>query len=121
MNQSSQTITIQLAGILMLFASVCRGQDSVNQEISPEAQAAIEAVREAGGQVLRIAATARIMKRAFICPASRLRTRTSEPLKSIPSLVWLNLANTKITNDGLQHLAKLPLKKLHLEKNANRR
>ncbi len=119
MNRKLQTITIQLAGILMLFASVCRGQDSVNQEISPEAKAAIEAVQEAGGQVLRIAANSPDYEASFHLSSKPITDECLEPLKSIPNLVWLNLANTKITNDGLKTLGQAAVDEIAPGKNAN--
>ena len=37
-------------------------------------------------------------------------------LKSIPEVIWLNLAGTEISDDGLKSLDGMPLEKLHLEK-----
>lgn len=116
MNRSLQTVTILMACISIFLGSVSRGQDKVNQEISPEAKAAIEAVQAAGGQVLRIAANSMDHEASFHLSSKPITDECLEPLNSIPNLVWLNLANTKITNDGLKHLSKLPLTKLHLEK-----
>jgi hypothetical protein len=116
MNRKPQMIALQLAWISIFIASVCRAQDAVNQEIGPEAKAAIEAVQAAGGQALRIAANSMDYEVSFHLSGKPVTDDCLEPLRSIPNLVWLNLSNTNITNDGLKQLSALPLTRLHLEK-----
>jgi len=99
--------------VLVLSAALAPGQEP---ELNAEATEAIAKIQAAGGRAMRIAANTNQFEASYHLASPPVKDANLEPLKSIPELIWLNLANTEITNDGLRHIAGLPLKKLHLEK-----
>ncbi len=99
--------------VLVLSAAFAPGQEP---KLNAEATGAIAKIQAAGGRAMRIAANTNQFEASYHLASPPVKDANLEPLKSIPELIWLNLANTEITNDGLKNIASLPLKKLHLEK-----
>ncbi len=91
---------------------------AVAQDTKPDAKeaAAIKAVQSAGGRVANISAADAQKEVSFHLSDKPIGDEQITMLKDIKDIVWLNLANTKITDAGLKHIANLPLTKLHLEK-----
>ena len=79
---------------------------------------AIEAVQSCGGRVQKISAADDSREVSFYLVGDKVKDSNLSQLNAIGNVIWLNLANTKITDDGLKHLAGIKLKKLHLEKTA---
>ncbi len=104
-------ILAPIAIVVMLMSGIVVGQEQSADEI-----AAIQAVKTSGGRVATISASDERREVSFYLSDKPIGDEELAPLKKISNVVWLNLANTKITNDGLKHIANLPLTKLHLEK-----
>lgn len=78
--------------------------------------AAITAVENAGGRVSQIAADGPSREISFYLSGKPITDQQLKSVESIGNVIWVNLAGTQISNDGLKSLAGLPLVKLHLEK-----
>jgi len=77
---------------------------------------AIKAVESAGGRVYRISAADTTREVSFNLVSVPVGDQQLKDVNVIGEVIWMNLAGTNVTNDGLKHLAGLPLKKLHLER-----
>ncbi len=77
---------------------------------------AVTKVQSVGGRVQKISAADDSQEVSFYLAGEKVNDTHIENLSAIGNVIWLNLANTKITDDGLKHLAGMKLKKLHLEK-----
>jgi len=77
---------------------------------------AITKVQSAGGRVHKISAADASREVSFYLAGDKVNDSHLSDLNAIAGVVWLNLANTKVTDDGLKNLAGMKLKKLHLEK-----
>ncbi len=74
-------------------------------------------IRESGGSVMKIAQDTDDLEVTFHLSDKEIGDDQLTPLEKLDNVVWLNLANTKVTNAGLEHVAKLKkLEKLHLER-----
>jgi len=78
--------------------------------------ATIKAIETAGGRVYRISAVDTSREISFNLSSKPIGDEQIKDISAIGEVIWLNLAGTKITNDGLKHLSGMPLKKLHLER-----
>ena len=76
----------------------------------------IAAVETAGGKVFKISAAGPEREISFNLSGQPIRDEHLKELNAIQNVIWLNLAGTEISNAGLQNLAGMPLKKLHLER-----
>lgn len=77
---------------------------------------AIKAVESAGGRVYRISVADMSREISFNLASKPIGDDHLKGLNGISNVIWVNLAGTKITDEGLQQLAGMPLKKLHLER-----
>jgi hypothetical protein len=97
-----------ILGSLLLACSSVRGADE---------PAAIEAIRQAGGLVLKIAADAEDREIAFQLAGEKIGDEQLKHVGDVSHVIWLNLAGTSVTDAGLAEVAKLTrLEKLHLER-----
>lgn len=102
---------------LLVFAATgtADGQDDAKQP-SQQETASIKQVESNGGRVFRISAADTSREISFYLSSKPIGDEQLVDLNAISEVIWLNLAGTEITNDGLKHLAGLPLQKLHLER-----
>ncbi len=91
-------------------------QENEEGTSSRREEAAIKAVEEAGGRVYQISAADESREVSCYLASNPIEDQHLESIGAISKVIWLNLANTEISNDGLKSIAKLPLTKLHLEK-----
>ena len=78
---------------------------------------AIGKVKEAGGQVYRISAAEEFREVCFHLSSSPVGDEQVALAASVADVIWLNVAGTKITNDGLKAIGGMKqLRRLHLEK-----
>lgn len=77
---------------------------------------AIKSVEATGGRVYRISAADNSREISFNLSSKPIGDEQLKDINSIGEVIWLNLAGTKITNEGLKHLTGMPLIKLHLER-----
>ena len=90
------------------------GQDS--EEKSQREAEAIKKVEAVGGRVLQISSADSNREVSFYLAGEKVKDEHIKDLGAVQNVIWLNLANTKVTNDGLQHIRGMKLAKLHLEK-----
>jgi hypothetical protein len=84
---------------------------------TPEALAAIDAVRKIGGTVMPLAMNDDSLVVDFHLGGTALTNEGLAHVKALPKVFELNLKDTQITDDGLVNLAALgTLNRLHLEK-----
>jgi hypothetical protein len=107
--------------ILSLFAStslaVNHSSSQQDQDESSRRESeAIKAVEAAGGRVYRISAADTTREISFNLASSPITDQQLQGINAIGEVIWMNLAGTEVTNDGLKQLSGLPLKKLHLER-----
>ena len=104
---------LAVSALVLFFSS----DSIVAQEQSSRRENEIaKAIEAAGGRVYRISAADTAREVSFALSDKPVSDEHLKDLGGLGEVIWLNLANTKITNDGLKHLKGLPLKKLHLEK-----
>ena len=53
---------------------------------------------------------------SFYLAGEKIKDEQLKGLDTVQHVIWLNLANTAITNEGLKHISGMKLTKLHLEK-----
>lgn len=87
-------------------------------EVAAADSAAVEKVRGHGALVLPLAQGINLLDVSFLSSADKVTDAQLADLAPIAQQIYsLNLANTKITDAGLAHVASLPnLRVLHLEK-----
>ena len=90
------------------------GQDEATS--SRRETEAIKQVEANGGRVFRISAADTSREVSFYLSSKPVGDEQLKGVDAIGEVIWVNLAGTNITNKGLQHLAGLPIKKLHLER-----
>ena len=102
-----------LSLILSINASFLSAQENSNKKGESEA---IKKIQNAGGRVQRISAADESIEISFALSDKPVGDDQIASVRSFKNVIWLNLAGTKVTGEGLKHIAKLPLQKLHLEK-----
>lgn len=109
---------IALVGLVVLLAGawgdVSGAQDP--PESSPQETEAIKQIEDDGGRVYRISAADTACEVSFYLSSKPIGDEQLKGMNAIGQVVWVNLAGTEVTDQGLQHLAGLPIKKLHLER-----
>jgi hypothetical protein len=79
---------------------------------------ALARVAACGGRIVRISQAGLETEISFYLVGDKVSDAQLEGISAIPDVVWLNLANTKITDQGLTQLKGMKLRKLHLENTA---
>jgi hypothetical protein len=77
---------------------------------------ALKRIEAAGGRVQQISSADSTREASFYLAGKKITDEHLQDLGAVQDIVWLNLANTKVTNDGLKNIADMKLKRLHLEK-----
>lgn len=81
--------------------------------------AAVEAIRAVGGNVLPIAQNDPRLDVTLNLASEDITDEVLVHVAALPDVVWLNLAGTEITDAGLANIAGMAtMEKLHLEKTA---
>jgi hypothetical protein len=100
------------------------GNDAPPQEVLPQAPAAapadLEQLKAAGAQALPVCQGSNLLTIEFVSSAATTTDQQIDLLAKVaPQLYDLNLAGTKISDDGLKALDNMSnLRRLHLEKTA---
>lgn len=88
-----------------------------NKDESSRRQAnLIQAIEAAGGKVYKISAAGDEREVSFYLSSKPIKDEHLKDINAVQNVIWLNLAGTEITNDGLKNLNKMGLQKLHLER-----
>ncbi len=111
--RSASRLTL-IAALTVSFVGAALAQDE-NQSSRRETEA-IKKIEDAGGRVYRISAADSSREVSFYLSSKPIGDEQLKGIDAVSEIIWLNLAGTEITNDGLEHLATLPLQKLHLER-----
>lgn len=86
------------------------------QESSRREAEIIKKIEEAGGRVMRISSADASREVSFYLAGKKIADANLKDLDVVQNIIWLNLANTAVTDEGLESIAGLKLQKLHLEK-----
>lgn len=86
---------------------------------SAKDQEAVQQIQQIGNVVMKVAQNVNWLRANFRLIGDQVDNAVIAPLANIPNLVELNLANTKVTDEGLASIAGLTnLTHLHLENTA---
>ncbi len=97
-----------LAVVLIAGSNVCWAQvDEMD---------VIKQLEAAGGRVMNISAENEDKDVSLYLAGEAIQDEHVLLLRNISNIKWLNLANTAVTDAGLEGLAEMKLTKLHLEK-----
>ncbi len=91
----------------------------VNQDkdkSSRREMALIKKIEDSGGRVFQISAADTTREMSFYLSDKPIGDEQIKDISSVTEVIWLNLAGTDVTDEGLKSLEGMPLKKLHLEK-----
>jgi len=106
-------------GLAFLSAVAFAGAQEDQLPTAPPADAAaLQKINALGGGAMPLAANTNLISVNFSLAGSKIDDAALESLKGVSEqLVWLNLANTGVTDAGLKSLAGFKnLRRLHLEK-----
>ena len=114
--QTARQIAFVAAFSLLVYAAtgIAQGQDETTS--SRRETEAIKQVESNGGRVYRISAADTSREVSFYLSSKPISDEQLAGVNSISEVIWVNLAGTDITNDGLKHLSAMPIQKLHLER-----
>jgi len=109
-------ISIALAFLSVVALAVA--QEEQLPTAPPADAAALQKINALGGGAMPLAANTNLISVNFSLAGSKIDDAALESLKGVgEQLVWLNLANTAVTDAGLKSLAGFKnLRRLHLEK-----
>ena len=124
MNKHRIEVRIIALAVLVAACEMCGvvkcptvfGQEK--QESSRREAEAIKNIEAAGGRVMQISSADSTREVSFYLAGKKVEDKHLSDLGAVKDVIWLNLANTGITNDGLKQLSGMKLQKLHLEKTA---
>jgi hypothetical protein len=110
--------TFSLALSFVLVALVAGAQEDQLPTAPPADAAAVQKINALGGGAMPLAANTNLLSVNFSLAGAKIDDAALESLKGVSEqLVWLNLANTGVTDAGLKVLAGFKnLRRLHLEK-----
>jgi hypothetical protein len=109
-------ISIALAFLSVVALAVA--QEEQLPTAPPADAAAVQKINALGGGAMPLAANTNLISVNFSLAGSKIDDAALDSLKGVgEQLVWLNLANTAVTDAGLKSLAGFKnLRRLHLEK-----
>jgi hypothetical protein len=110
--------TLALALSFLAIGSLALTQEEQLPTVPPADAQALQKINALGGGAMPLAANTNLLSVNFSLAGSKIDDAALESLKGVSAqLVWLNLANTAVTDAGLKSLAGLKnLRRLHLEK-----
>lgn len=122
MNKYCIEVRIFALAVLFICFEVCGvvnsptvfGQEK--QESSRRESESIKAIEAAGGRVMQISSADSSREVSFYLAGKKIEDKHLKDIGAVRDVIWLNLANTGVTNEGLKQIAGLKLQKLHLEK-----
>ena len=113
--KSSITFLLFCCGVFLSVKSpTVLGQDK--EESSRRETEVIKKIKANGGKIMQISSADSSREASFYLAGKKITDAHLKDLGAVRDVVWLNLANTAVSNDGLEKIAGLKLKKLHLEK-----
>lgn len=86
------------------------------QESSRREAEIIKEIGKAGGRVMQISSADASREVSFYLAGKKIADANLKDINVVQNVIWLNLANTSVTDGGLKNIAGLKLQKLHLEK-----
>ena len=87
------------------------------KEVSSRREAeVVKRIEAAGGRVMPISSADPTREISFYLAGEKIKDEQLKDIGAVSDVIWLNLANTGVTNEGLKQIAGMKLKKLHLEK-----
>jgi hypothetical protein len=109
---------LRLALFSAALAVSCIGQTLAQDESesSRREAEAIKSIEASGGRVFKISAADEQREVSFYLASKPIGDQQIQAINAVPNTIWVNLAATDITDEGLQQLAGMPIQKLHLEK-----
>ncbi|HLY74672.1 MAG TPA: hypothetical protein VKU80_11195 [Planctomycetota bacterium] len=111
---------LSLALSFLSLVALAGAQEEQLPSVPPADAAAIQKINALGGGAMALAANTNLVSVNFSLAGSKIDDAALESLKGVSEqLVWLNLANTSVTDAGMKGLAGFKnLRRLHLEKTA---
>jgi hypothetical protein len=109
---------LSLALTFLSLVALAGAQEEQLPSVPPADAAAIQKINGLGGGAMALAANTNLISVNFSLAGSKIDDAALESLKGVSEqLVWLNLANTSVTDAGMKGLAGFKnLRRLHLEK-----
>ena len=109
---------ISIAVAFLSVVALAVAQEEQLPTAPPADAAAVQKINALGGGAMPLAANTNLISVNFSLAGSKIDDAALESLKGVgEQLVWLNLANTAVTDAGLKGLAGFKnLRRLHLEK-----
>src|SRR6185436_18408164 len=109
---------LSLSLAFLACAAVTRAQEEQLPTVAAADAAAVQKINGLGGGAMPLAANTNLLSVNFSLAGAKIDDAALESLKGVSEqLVWLNLANTSVTDAGLKGLAGFKnLRRLHLEK-----
>ena len=109
---------ISLALAFLSLVAFAGAQEDQFPAAPPADAAALQKINALGGGAMPLAANTNLISVNFSLAGSKIDDAALESLKGVSEqLVWLNLANTSVTDAGLKGLSGFKnLRRLHLEK-----
>jgi hypothetical protein len=110
--------TLSLALAFLALALSAPAQEDQLPTVAAADAAALQKINALGGGAMPLAANTNLLSVNFSLAGSKIDDAALESLKGVTDqIVWLNLANTSVTDKGLAALTGLKnLRRLHLEK-----
>ncbi|MEM9942160.1 MAG: hypothetical protein AAF939_11285 [Planctomycetota bacterium] len=102
--------------IVLATVLVSKGVGQETPTENTDLQGLIQKIESVGGRIFRISAADENQEVNFALAGKQVGDKEIAELGRLKNVIWLNLANTEITDEGLGAIASLPLTKLHLEK-----
>lgn len=113
---SNKLLFVIAVGLIILPSQIATGAPQDKEQSSRRETAIIKKIEDAGARVYRISAADTSREISFNLSSKPIGDEQLKEINSIGEVIWLNLAGTKISDEGLKHLKGMPLKKLHLER-----
>ena len=109
---------ISIALVFLSLVALVGAQEDQLPTAPPADAAAVQKINALGGGAMPLAANTNLISVNFSLAGAKIDDAALESLKGVSEqLVWLNLANTSVTDAGMKSLAGFKnLRRLHLEK-----
>lgn len=105
-----------LLGGTLVFANAQSSFAQEKEESSRREAEVMKRVEACGGRIMQISSADNSREVSFYLAGKNVKDEHLKDIVALKEVVWLNLANTGVTDAGLKEIVGLNLKKLHLEK-----